>query len=102
MSSKKKRMKLKQLRVNMLVPMAVAKHYSDEQNRLYFKDLEEAHISYDMPIDRAMFLIQLIKQKWFGYAVAKALGWKYGYIKLKFTAYSNGKIRAKDIIVKEL
>ena len=87
------------MRIKLLCPRAVWIHYKKEEDRLYLEDLEK--VECNMQITLMEMVVMGVKLKWFGYAHARYQEWRLGFTKLRFEAYSNGKVRAKNIKVIE-
>lgn len=101
MSSKKDRKRLRQERIKQLCPRAVWLHFKAEEKRLFDEDMKAIGGNMQMTIAEICRLRKGVKLKWFGYAVARYNEWKYGSRKLAFIARIKGKVRARNIIIKE-
>ena len=102
MSSKKNRKYLRRERIRLLCPQAVWIHYKNEEDRLFLDELEKCHFPYGSDLAQLHNYVELARIKYFGYAHARYQEWWMGFTKLNATAFSNGKVHAKDIIISEI
>ena len=96
MSSKKIRKKIRMERIKLLYPMAMQLYAKSEQDRLYLQELNDIPL---VSLSNMEIVIHMLRMKYFGYAQSLYQRWLLGFTKYNFKVASNGKIRAKNIVI---